>query len=991
MDSSPYNYYWQIIMIMNKLYSSKLGRSLVLFSVILFSFGFLANPNPIIKNNSLPVVSSFNPFGPAQGFGAFAFGDVDLIGSESEGPIAIGGDLIGFNNGYTVGPPVSPNPFPGTGTPIALLINGKVQWGGGAGELRITAEGHLKIGDCSNGTNVTQSGNITTATGGTGSSIKVQGPVPQNASTVCSPNLLDFDAAYTQMNNYSSEMASCPATAFFPNVTLGAGQNVINTTLSAIGGIQNINMNGPTPGPNNPLIINIDGQGAANGNWTVWNSTPQSSAIQYVIYHFYNIDNLTITANNGLWGSVFAPNTNLTINGNNNIEGQIVSQDLVDAGGEIHGHNNFASSVDGCGSGCTDPSVPTVTSTNPSCGNNTVTLSISGNLNDATNWHIYSGSCGGSLVGTTSSSTFTVTPNSSTTYYVRGEGGCVTPGSCGNVTVNLPSSPQVLLSAQNVTCNGGSNGSITSSISGGQSPYSFVWSTGATSANISGLSAGNYSLTITDANNCIGTAAISITQPTALSVNLSTTNASCGANASDGTATASVTGGTPGYTYFWLNGQTSSTATGLAPGPITVTVTDSNGCTFNGQVTVGGGGGGTPNANCKNITVELDESGQASITAADIDNGSDDGCGGTDLTYNISQSDFDCDDIGEQVVTLTVTANNGETDSCNAVVSVEDNLKPSLECQDFHVVLDESGEAEVTLNDFVLSYSDNCAIDEVYFSGNLDTLIDCSSVGMTIDIGIRARDTSGNVKSCQVVLTVEDDLDPIAECPDDIIVDTDPDVCNAEVDYTLPNSSDNCDVVSSSADIPSGSVFDIGTTTVTVTATEFNEQKLLDPNGGANARMGSAVDVTEDYMAISSINVSSGPGKVLIYEKDAQGEWIFTQEVSASDGVGDNNFGFDLQLSGDRLLVSAPNADAGGVNNAGAAYLFERNSSGVWVEDVKLFANDPQNNSVFGWSCSIDDEQVLIGCMWDDTQGFDAGAAYYFKKTAGVCGSVAPH
>src|SRR5690606_5016817 len=87
---------------------------------------------------------------------------------------------------------------------------------------------------------------------------------------------------------------------------------------------------------------------------------------------------------------------------------------------------------------CTNPTVPTITAT-PSgvCPGGTTTLNISGTLNDATSWAIYTGSCGGTLIGNTTSSTFLVSPgNPSTTYFVRGEGGCVTPGSCGSVTVS---------------------------------------------------------------------------------------------------------------------------------------------------------------------------------------------------------------------------------------------------------------------------------------------------------------------------------------------------------------------------------------------------------------------------------------------------------------------------------------------------------------------------------------------------------------------------
>ncbi|UBM58001.1 choice-of-anchor D domain-containing protein [Marinilongibacter aquaticus] len=88
---------------------------------------------------------------------------------------------------------------------------------------------------------------------------------------------------------------------------------------------------------------------------------------------------------------------------------------------------------------CTPPTVPTVTHSPATvCNGGTATLNITGTLNDASHWAIYTGSCGGTLIGTTATSSFEVTPSSpSTTYYIRGEGGCTAPSSCGTVTVNV--------------------------------------------------------------------------------------------------------------------------------------------------------------------------------------------------------------------------------------------------------------------------------------------------------------------------------------------------------------------------------------------------------------------------------------------------------------------------------------------------------------------------------------------------------------------------
>ena len=87
---------------------------------------------------------------------------------------------------------------------------------------------------------------------------------------------------------------------------------------------------------------------------------------------------------------------------------------------------------------CTEPTVPSLSASPTSiCSGGSSNISISGSLNDATEWHIYTGSCGGTEIGTTASSSFTVFPTANTSYYIRGDGGCATPASCGHVAVNI--------------------------------------------------------------------------------------------------------------------------------------------------------------------------------------------------------------------------------------------------------------------------------------------------------------------------------------------------------------------------------------------------------------------------------------------------------------------------------------------------------------------------------------------------------------------------
>jgi hypothetical protein len=128
---------------------------------------------------------------------------------------------------------------------------------------------------------------------------------------------------------------------------------------------------------------------------------------------------------------------------------------------------------------------------------------------------------------------------------------------------------------------GKKNGTATATVSGGTAPYTYAWTTlPVQTTNVAtGLTAGGYSVTITDKNSCTKVIPVVITATAGLNVTTPTTTENCGKK--DGTATAVISGGTAPFTYSWttLPIQTASVATGLTAGGYTVTVTDVNGCT----------------------------------------------------------------------------------------------------------------------------------------------------------------------------------------------------------------------------------------------------------------------------------------------------------------------------------------------------------------------------------------------------------------------------
>jgi len=129
----------------------------------------------------------------------------------------------------------------------------------------------------------------------------------------------------------------------------------------------------------------------------------------------------------------------------------------------------------------------------------------------------------------------------------------------------------------NPKCFGGTDGTATITGSGGTSPYYYTWITGSHSQLITGLSAGRYTVSITDANSCFNFTWQDISTPSDITIAGTTTKVTChGGN--DGKVTVTASGGTPGYTYNWNNGGTTEIISGLTTGTYTVTVTDANSC-----------------------------------------------------------------------------------------------------------------------------------------------------------------------------------------------------------------------------------------------------------------------------------------------------------------------------------------------------------------------------------------------------------------------------
>ena len=136
-------------------------------------------------------------------------------------------------------------------------------------------------------------------------------------------------------------------------------------------------------------------------------------------------------------------------------------------------------------------------------------------------------------------------------------------------------------SATDVKCYGSSTGAIDLTVSDGTAPYTYLWSNGATTEDLTNIPSGTYSVTVTDANKCIAHVEdITVLQPlTGVSATSVVTNISV-YGAADGAIDVTPTGGTAPYTFEWNTGATSEDLSGLEPGAYSVVITDANGCNF---------------------------------------------------------------------------------------------------------------------------------------------------------------------------------------------------------------------------------------------------------------------------------------------------------------------------------------------------------------------------------------------------------------------------
>ncbi len=304
--------------------------------------------------------------------------------------------------------------------------------------------------------------------------------------------------------------------------------------------------------------------------------------------------------------------------------------------------------------------------------------------------------------------------------------------------------------------------------------------------------------------------------------------------------------------------MTSFDCSNIGDNPVTLTVTDQAGNSSTCDATVTVKDVTPPVAQCKNFTAVLNDQGTATISAADINDGSYDGCGGI-VTLAAGTTTFDCSNIGDNTVTLTVTDASGNPSSCYATVTVKDVTPPVAKCKNITISLNAQGTAAITADDINNGSYDGCG-GAVTLSAS-KTSFNCANVGDNT-VTLTVTDAGGNQASCSATVKVEDLIPPVINnMPANQILELGAYSCTVLAYWTAPAATDNCELSSLVSNDPTfdhtGSTqLSAGVHTITYTATDVN---------GNSSQASFTITVLDDIHPVimncpGDITVSADPG-----------------------------------------------------------------------------------------------------------------------------------
>ncbi|MBL7818264.1 MAG: HYR domain-containing protein [Saprospiraceae bacterium] len=361
------------------------------------------------------------------------------------------------------------------------------------------------------------------------------------------------------------------------------------------------------------------------------------------------------------------------------------------------------------------------------------------------------------------------------------------------------------------------NGTATVSANGGTGSKTItcdICPTAAISGVFSGLAANTYIFTATDDNNCTKTTSITLSNVNSppVSPNTIPSQTVC----KNTSITLTPTGGTS-YKFYDsdpIGGGVSPLSTGTsytfsATASVTIWITNMVGSCESTPIstTISTDDTTPPRALCQNVTIQLNTSGTANLTAAQVNNGSYDNCQLQSIA--VSKTSFDCTNLGTNTVLFTATDAYNNTATCSATITIEDKIPPSVSCKNVTIQLNASGTATLTTVQVDNASTDNCGITNRSLS---KTSFSCSNLG-TNTVIFTAFDASGNSATCAATITVEDKIAPTIVCPENMVVQLKSGECRRALTFSA-TATDNCSssiIIQQLTGLQSGEIFGIGT------------------------------------------------------------------------------------------------------------------------------------------------------------------------------------
>ncbi|MGJ8745044.1 T9SS type A sorting domain-containing protein [Polaribacter sp.] len=388
-----------------------------------------------------------------------------------------------------------------------------------------------------------------------------------------------------------------------------------------------------------------------------------------------------------------------------------------------------------------------------------------------------------------------------------------------DVTITVLDVINPVAKAQNITVQLGANGTIVvdpSEVDNGSTDNCGIASSSLDVASFTCANLGANTVTFTvkdssgNSNNATATITVEDTvKPTVITQNITVQldaygNASITANEIDNNSTDNCT------IISSSIDMTTFTCANLGDNTVTLSVTDQSNNTGTATAIVTVEDTIKPTVITQNITVQLDASGNATIAASQIENGSTDNCSIASSSLDITS--FSCDNIGANTVTLSVKDQSNNTGTATAIVTVVDSIKPTAITQNITVQLDANGAATITADEIDNSSTDNCSIA----TKSIDiTNFTCANLGANT-VTLTVADASNNSDAKTAIVTVEDTIKPTV-ITQNITVQLDASGNATITASQIENgSTDNCSIASSSLDITSFSCDNIGENTVTL-------------------------------------------------------------------------------------------------------------------------------------------------------------------------------